>query len=173
MGFTLIELLVVISIIGLLSSIVLAAVVSAKNKAWDQRLISDMVSLRTAAELYRSSNNGGYNYFASGGGDFGMGCSSGFFNDSTSGGLKIIVDIQALSNGSGGFNTVKCASGPNSYAIVARLPSSILSGLTQYICMDSSGNIIKGDSTLTIKGNDNPDNLYICGIAGGGGGDTM
>lgn len=41
-GFTLIELLVVISIIAVLSSVVMAAVTSAREKAMKQRAISDM-----------------------------------------------------------------------------------------------------------------------------------
>ncbi len=47
-----IELLVVISIIGLLASISLASMNSARDKARDQRRISDMVQVSKALELY-------------------------------------------------------------------------------------------------------------------------
>lgn len=59
-GFTLIELLVVIAIIGLLSSIVLASLSTARNKAYDARRVSDLHSLQTAIELYASDHNGQY-----------------------------------------------------------------------------------------------------------------
>lgn len=59
-GFTLIELLVVISIIGLLSSIVLAAVSDARKKAQFTASKEAFKQLQTALELYRSDNNGEY-----------------------------------------------------------------------------------------------------------------
>lgn len=50
-GFTLIELLVVIAIIGILSSIVLASLNSARKKGRDARRISDLKQLQLALEL--------------------------------------------------------------------------------------------------------------------------
>jgi prepilin-type N-terminal cleavage/methylation domain-containing protein len=51
-GFTLIELLVVISIIGLLSSIVLASLNTARAKARNAQRLSDMHQIQIALELY-------------------------------------------------------------------------------------------------------------------------
>lgn len=51
-GFTLIELLVVISIIGLLSSIVLTSVNSARKKARDARRIADAKQIQIALGLF-------------------------------------------------------------------------------------------------------------------------
>ena len=59
-GFTLIELLVVIAIIGILSSVVLASLSNARLNARTTRSIQDLHSLRTALELYATSNNGNY-----------------------------------------------------------------------------------------------------------------
>jgi len=55
-GFTLIELLVVIAIIGLLSSVVLASLNSARVKARDAKRISDLSQMRIALELYYDAN---------------------------------------------------------------------------------------------------------------------
>lgn len=51
-GFTLIELLVVIAIIGLLSSVVLVSLNSARMKARDARRIVDLKQIRLALEMY-------------------------------------------------------------------------------------------------------------------------
>jgi len=55
-GFTLIELLVVIAIIGILSSVVLASLNTARQKGRDARRISDLKQIQLALELYYDSN---------------------------------------------------------------------------------------------------------------------
>jgi len=55
-GFTLIELLVVIAIIGILSSVVLASLNSARVKARDSGRISQLRQIRYALELYYDKN---------------------------------------------------------------------------------------------------------------------
>lgn len=55
-GFTLIELLVVIAIIGILSSVVLASMNSARKKARDARRHADLKSLQLALESYYDTN---------------------------------------------------------------------------------------------------------------------
>ena len=55
-GFTLIELLVVISIIGMLSSIVLASLNTARAKSRDSKRMSDLRQMQLALEQYYDDN---------------------------------------------------------------------------------------------------------------------
>lgn len=57
-GFTLVELLVVIAIIGVLSSVILVAMTSARAKSRDARRFGDIRALQGAIELYRDGNKG-------------------------------------------------------------------------------------------------------------------
>lgn len=56
-GFTLIELLVVISIIGVLSTIAMTSLNSARAKARDAKRQSEIDQIRKALELYYADNN--------------------------------------------------------------------------------------------------------------------
>ncbi len=56
-GFTLIELLVVIAIIGLLSTLAVVALGSARTKARDSKRLGDLRQFQTALELYYTDQN--------------------------------------------------------------------------------------------------------------------
>lgn len=58
-GFTLIELLVVVSLIGVLATLVIANMNSARERARDAQRKSDMRNIQTALRLYYN-DNGGY-----------------------------------------------------------------------------------------------------------------
>lgn len=59
-GFTLIELLVVIAIIGILSSVILASLNTARARARDTQRIQSLTQIRNAISLYMLDNNGTY-----------------------------------------------------------------------------------------------------------------
>lgn len=59
-GFTLIELLVVIAIIGVLATVVIGAVGSARSKGQDAAVASNLANARVVAEVF-ADKNGSYN----------------------------------------------------------------------------------------------------------------
>lgn len=56
-GFTLIELLVVIAIIGLLSTLAIVALGTARLKSRDARRLADLKQIQTALEMYYSDSS--------------------------------------------------------------------------------------------------------------------
>lgn len=59
-GFTLIELMIVISIVALLSSIILASIKTARDRAIATKFKSEIYQFINALELYGANNNGRY-----------------------------------------------------------------------------------------------------------------
>ncbi|OPW90953.1 type II secretion system major pseudopilin GspG [Citrobacter sp. A316] len=56
-GFTLLEIMVVIVILGVLASLVVPNLMGNKDKADRQKVISDLVALESALDMYRLDNN--------------------------------------------------------------------------------------------------------------------
>ena len=131
-GFTLIELLVVIAIIGILASVVLVSVNSARGKAQDVKIVSGVKQLKTIIE----SNYSGASYpdltndspiyggFVADGNP-GTSTINILLNDINTLGGEVVVVTEPNTPGSAVFN----------YAIYGRLVSTS----TQYFCVDSKG----------------------------------
>ena len=123
-GFTLIELLVVIAIIGILSSVVLVSLNSARNKGNDAKIQADLSGVRAAMEVYYS-DNGGYSLGTTVNNNS---CSQVPFDDGKISPYLTNKTAACVHNGTASEKATK-------YAIAATLPSE----LTTAWCVDSAG----------------------------------
>ncbi len=123
-GFTLIELLVVIAIIGIISTVVLTSLSQSQAKSYDSKIVQQLVSFRTAAQIYFTANSG-YGPATSN-------CNEYMFNnfDSENGNPGATIDPAILPD----FVDVYCGSNDRQYAVKATLYDG-----TSYWCVDNTG----------------------------------
>lgn len=128
-GFTLIELLVVIAIIGVLSAVVLGSLNTARNKARDSTVKSNIDSVRTQAQIYLGDNNSyGVNLLD----ESDCHATDNLFSDTT-----ITAQVQAAEAANGPTAVVTCnvAADGAAFAVSAELMGTP----GTYYCVDSTG----------------------------------
>jgi len=133
-GFTLIELLVVIAIIGILASVVLASLNSARDKGADAAIKSSLNNARAQAELFYDDN----------GSDYTGVCATG---------SGTIEQFETGASNAGSAAT-ECADDTSAWALQAQL----VSDTGTYYCVDSTGQATTTGADTIEDGSD-----YVCG----------
>lgn len=118
-GFTLIELLVVIAIIGILASVVLASLNTARSKGSNAKTKAQLSGARAGAEIYYD-NNGGY------------GAANALCTDASA-----FIRPYTLNTNYPGSLTLSCFSSATAYAM--SYPLTVAEGANTNWCIDSTG----------------------------------
>lgn len=131
-GFTLIELLVVIAIIGILSSVVLASLTTARTRGQSASIQSQLSNMRAQAELFYSTNSNNYGTIVAETACPGAATLFGTANNGLGNLVAGVVNVVTAANTS----CVTAGTGTaSSWAVAAEDPAST----TLSYCVDSTG----------------------------------
>ncbi len=140
-GFTLIELLVVIAIIGVLSSVVLASLNTARGKGANAAIKGNLANVRGQAELYYDSNNSYGAAFNVAACSVTPADSSTLFKDPNISGM-----INAAKTAAGDSTSNRCYSSGSAWAV--SVPLKVSDGNFTHWCVDSTGNSVGRTNAL-------------------------
>ncbi len=132
-GFTLIELLVVIAIIGILSSVVLASLNTARTKGADAAIKQNLAGIRSQADIFYDDETKGNGSYGSVIIDPAADCAAtagSLFEDVT-----IAAQYAAAAEASGPTSVASCVSSATEWAVSVPLRSDA----TISWCVDSQG----------------------------------
>ena len=133
-GFTLIELLVVIAIIGILSSVVLASLNTARNRGADAAIKSNLANARSEAELfYDSTTPPSYEGACALTGANRIGDSVNAAENAYDGSVTAYADSTAST-----WSTAQCHDSAGAWAAWVPLKASVSGSIVAY-CVDSLG----------------------------------
>ena len=140
-GFTLIELLVVIAIIGILSSVVLASLNTARGKGANAAVKSNLNNMRAQAELAYDSNSQSYNTVCNATQDPNVAKAEAAAQ--SAGGAATLNNAAGVA---GSLTSVTCHSSATAWAMEAPLKAA--EGTNVMWCVDSTGT--SGGRTGTV-----------------------
>lgn len=157
-GFTLIELLVVVAIIGVLASVVLASLNTARAKGANASVKSNLANARAQAEIFYDANTNKYMGTINTADDVcsilavaGAGAGRGIYPN-------VLAAIQATQGSTGALvaenaveTTTTASCNPAASTWVAQAPLKVAEGSFNYWCVDSTGASVGEAAVLAVS----------------------